>query len=40
MEHILVLSEKHVEWLEAQLNKIKLVGLENYLADQIGEERS
>ena len=36
LEHILVLSEEHVRWLEAQLNLIKIVGLDNYLTDQIG----
>jgi bacterioferritin len=38
LEHILTMSEEHVEWLESQLNLIKVVGLDNYLADQIGEE--
>ena len=38
LEHILIMSEGHVEWLESQLNLIKVVGLDNYLADQIGEE--
>ena len=40
LEHILALSEAHVQWLEAQLNLIQMVGLDNYLADQIGEEKS
>ncbi len=35
MEHILVQSEKSIEWLEAQLNVIKEAGLENYLAEQM-----
>ena len=38
LEHILVETENHVEWLEAQLHVIDEVGLDNYLADQIGEE--
>ena len=40
LEHILVLSEEHVRWLEAQLHLINVVGLDNYLADQMGEEKS
>ena len=39
LEHILVQSEVHVEWLEAQLHLIKEVGLDNYLTDQIGTEQ-
>lgn len=35
MEHILVDSEGHVDWLESQLHAIKEVGLENYLAQQL-----
>ena len=38
LEHILVETETHVEWLESQLHVINEVGLDNYLADQIGEE--
>ena len=38
LEHILVQTENHVEWLESQLHIIDEVGLDNYLADQIGEE--
>lgn len=38
MEHILVDSEEHVDWLESQLGIIGQVGIENYLAEQIGEE--
>ena len=37
LEHVLVETEEHVEWLEAQLHLISEIGLENYLADQIGE---
>lgn len=36
LEHILVDSEEHVDWLEAQLGLIKQIGLENYLAEQMG----
>lgn len=35
-EHILEEEEKHVDWLEAQLQIIKDVGIQNYLAEQIG----
>ena len=38
LEHILLQTEGHVAWLEAQLHLIDEIGLENYLADQIGEE--
>ena len=31
-------TEQHVEWLESQLHIINDIGLDNYLADQIGEE--
>jgi bacterioferritin len=35
MNEILVDSEEHVDWLEAQLGLIQTVGLERYLAEQI-----
>ena len=38
LEHILVDSEEHVDWLETQLGLIKAVGLENYLTEQMGSE--
>ena len=38
MNEILVDSEEHVDWLEAQLNLIQTVGLERYLAEQISGE--
>lgn len=38
MEKILVESEESVDWLEAQISLIDSVGLENYLAMQIGEK--
>jgi bacterioferritin len=37
-EKILVEEEEHVDFLEAQLHMISEVGIENYLAAQIGEE--
>ena len=37
LEHILTESEDQIEWLEAQLHLVKEVGMENYLAEQIGE---
>ena len=36
MEHILVDSENHVDWLEAQLGIIGQISLENYLTEQMG----
>ncbi len=33
---ILVEEEEHVDWLEAQLGQIEQVGIQNYLAAQIG----
>ncbi len=38
MERILVESEEHVDWLETQLGIIAQIGLERYLAEQMGEE--
>ena len=38
MERILVDSEEHVDWLEAQLDLIGTLGIENYLVTQVGEE--
>jgi bacterioferritin len=38
---ILTDSEEHVDWLETQLGLIKMIGLENYLAQHMlgeGEE--
>jgi bacterioferritin len=36
LESILVDEEEHVDWLEAQLVQIEHMGLEIYLAEQIG----
>ena len=35
LEEILISEEEHVDWLEAQLELIKQVGEQNYLAQQI-----
>ena len=37
LEHMLVSEEKHVDWLETQLELISQVGLQNYLSEQINE---
>ena len=36
LEKILQAEEEHVDWLEAQLEMIDTIGLDNYLAQQIG----
>jgi bacterioferritin len=38
IEPILHESEEHVDWLETQLGLIGMVGLQNYLQEQIGSE--
>jgi bacterioferritin len=38
LEEILVAEEEHVNWLEAQLELIAQVGVENYLSQQIKSE--
>jgi bacterioferritin len=38
LEEILVAEEEHVNWLEAQLELITQVGVENYLSQQIKSE--
>mgnify|MGYP001382111183 CR=1 FL=1 len=35
LESILSSEEEHLDWLEAQLDLIKTIGLENYLAQQV-----
>ncbi len=37
MERMVVESESSIDWAEEQFELIKLVGLENYLAQQFGE---
>jgi len=37
MERMVVESEESIDWAEAQLDLMRLTGLENYLAAQIGE---
>lgn len=37
-ETILTEEEEHVDWLETQLNLIKLTGIENYLQAQLVDE--
>ncbi len=39
LEGILVSSEEHVDWLETQIGLIKAVGLQNYLAEKLGEDK-
>src|SRR5262245_50127960 len=36
VDPILAESEEHVDWLETQLHLIETVGLQNYLAEQMG----
>jgi bacterioferritin len=36
LEKILAQEEEHIDWLEAQLTQIKEMGLQNYLAQQLG----
>jgi bacterioferritin len=38
MEQIIRESEDSVDWLEAQLDLIKTMGLQNYLVTQVGED--
>ena len=35
LEDILVSEEEHVDWLETQLETIRQIGIENYLAQQL-----
>jgi bacterioferritin len=35
LERILVEEERHADWLEAQLQQIQDIGLQNYLAQQV-----
>tara|TARA_Y100001968_G_C19219512_1_gene648991 strand:+ start:287 stop:763 length:477 start_codon:yes stop_codon:yes gene_type:complete len=38
LEDILVSEEAHIDWLEAQLELISQIGINNYLSQQIHEE--
>ncbi len=38
LDKILADEEHHVDWLEAQLQNITEVGIQNYLAQQMGEQ--
>ena len=38
LQSILESEEEHVDWLETQLGLIKSIGLQNYLAENLGEE--
>ncbi len=37
LESILKDEEDHIDWIEAQLDEIKQIGVQNYLAQQINE---
>jgi len=37
LERILVSEDEHIDWLESQIEAIKLVGIQNYLAEQLHE---
>ncbi len=37
-EHRLVDEEAHADWLESQLHVIATIGVENYLAQQLGDD--
>lgn len=37
MEHVLVDTEEHIDWLETQIGLIDSIGLENYLAEKLGK---
>ena len=36
LESILTDEEEHIDWIEAQLDQIKQMGIQNYLVEQIG----
>jgi bacterioferritin len=36
LEHILKDEEAHIDWIEAQLDQIKQMGIQNYLVEQLG----
>ncbi len=37
LERILVQSEEHVDWLEMQIDLISKIGIQHYMAQQMGE---
>ncbi|GIW78553.1 MAG: bacterioferritin [Gemmatales bacterium] len=39
-EHLLVDTEEHIDWLETQLHIINEVGIQHYLAQQMGHSES
>ena len=39
LEEILSYEEHHIDWLEGQLHVIKEMGIQNYLAQQLGEKK-
>ena len=38
LEDVLADEEKHVDWLEAQIDQIQQMGIQNYLVEQIDED--
>ena len=36
LEHILTDEEAHIDWIEAQLDQIRQMGIQNYLVEQLG----
>jgi bacterioferritin len=36
LEHILTDEEAHIDWIEAQLDQMKQMGIPNYLVEQLG----
>jgi bacterioferritin len=38
LEEILKDEERHVDWIEAQLDQIKQMGVQNYLVEQVDKE--
>jgi bacterioferritin len=40
LEHVLEEEESHIDWLEAQLHKIREMGYENYLTTVVGDAKA